>query len=193
MEPRLKAMVSCAISACSYFKIWARSGRGYGCQSVCETSHQKCRQTVGSVYPVVIEKESVLNDYGYVPCSNGNTSTTSRDSAKRCHWLQHLPRQYFPTRLKACNYCMQELQHVASNNCTWNHGIRLKVLSAVNTAAGIGGSGWGIDQYRKSWWWLDLGALAVAPNISVFFIQSAFSNAYLGLTIFSKLTRMVWL
>jgi len=36
-----------------------------------------------------------------------------------------LPHEYFPTRLKAYNYCMQELQRVARNNCTWkwNHGI----------------------------------------------------------------------
>jgi len=26
-----------------------------------------------------------------------------------------LPREYFPTRLKACNYCMYELQRVACN------------------------------------------------------------------------------
>ena len=32
-----------------------------------------------------------------------------------------LPREHFPTRLKACNYCMQELQRVACNNCTSNH------------------------------------------------------------------------
>jgi len=25
-----------------------------------------------------------------LPCSNGNTSSTSRDSTKRCYWLQHL-------------------------------------------------------------------------------------------------------
>jgi len=35
-----------------------------------------------------------------------------------------LPHEYFRTRLKACNYyCMQELQRVACNNCTWNYGI----------------------------------------------------------------------
>ena len=38
-----------------------------------------------------------------------------------------LPREYFLTRLKACNYCMQELQRVACNNCTWNHGIKAKL------------------------------------------------------------------
>jgi len=27
-----------------------------------------------------------------------------------------LPHEYFPTRLKACNYCIQELQRVARNN-----------------------------------------------------------------------------
>jgi len=52
-----------------------------------------------------------------------NTSTTSRDSTKRCHWLQHCPHEYFRTRLKACNYFMQELQRVACNNCTCNHGF----------------------------------------------------------------------
>jgi len=35
-----------------------------------------------------------------------------------------LPPEYFPTRLKACNYCMQELQRVACNNYTWNHDIK---------------------------------------------------------------------
>jgi len=38
-----------------------------------------------------------------------------------------LPRECFPSRLKACNYCLQELQRVACNNCTWNHGIRGKI------------------------------------------------------------------
>jgi len=74
------------------------SGRGYGCQSVCVTSHRKCRLTKSYCYYqppfhwlhlIVKEKESLLNDNGCVPCSNSNTSTTSRDSTKRCHWLQH--------------------------------------------------------------------------------------------------------
>jgi len=38
---------------------------------------------------VVKERESMLNDYGCVPYSSGNTSTTSRDSTNRWHWLQH--------------------------------------------------------------------------------------------------------
>ena len=39
-----------------------------------------------------------------------------------------LPHKYFQTRLKACNYCMQELQRVACNNCTWNHNIRPLII-----------------------------------------------------------------
>jgi len=38
--------------------------------------------------------------------------------------------EYFRTRLKACNYCMQELQRVACNNCTCNHSLTL--LSPCN-------------------------------------------------------------
>jgi len=45
-----------------------------------------------------------------------------------------LPHEYFPTRLKACNYCMQELQRVACNNCTWNHGIMYIIGRSVTAA-----------------------------------------------------------
>jgi len=69
-----------------------------------------------------------------LPCSIGNASTTSRDSTMRCHWLQHLPHEYFSTRSKkACNYCMQELQRIACNNCTWNHDISWSLTSLFST------------------------------------------------------------
>jgi len=98
------------------------SGRGYRCQSVCVCvmSLQKCPLTINYCYSTISFVAFSCNlRYKYV-----NTSTTSRDSTKRCHWLQHfLYDEYFRTRLKACSYYMQELQRVACNNCTRNRGI----------------------------------------------------------------------
>jgi len=41
------------------------------------------------------------------------------------------PHEYFRTRLKVCKYCMQELQRVACNNCTCNHGFWATVCKTV--------------------------------------------------------------
>jgi len=59
------------------------------------------------------------------------------------------PYEYFPTRLKACNYCVQELQRVACNNCTCNHGFT--VISHTHTHTHTH-----TDQCPEHWcsfWW----------------------------------------
>ena len=64
-----------------------RSGRGYSCQSVCMTSLQRCRLTISLVTfscNLTLTVNTITSTHKYV-----NTSTKSRDSSKRCHWLQH--------------------------------------------------------------------------------------------------------
>ena len=50
---------------------------------------------------------------------NTSTTGTSRDSAQRCHWLQHFClTNIFHYAWKASNNCKQKLHRVACNNCT---------------------------------------------------------------------------
>lgn len=77
------------------------------------------------------------------------TSSMSRDCTKRCHWLQHLPREYFPISLKAwkraaCRNCTRNeinvqlfcassknCSFIACNNCTWNHHLTLRCSNRI--------------------------------------------------------------
>ena len=73
-------------------------------------SNIKCNIRVGCVLQLLVYRPARLH-YKYV---------NSRDSTKRCHWLQH-----FCLVNIFQHVCMQELQRVACNNCTWNQGIAL--------------------------------------------------------------------
>jgi len=97
------------------------SGRGYRCQSVCVCvmSRQKRRLTISLVafscnltLTVKMITSQVRRHRYYV--------TWFHQALPLAATL--LPHEYLLTRLKACNYCIQELQCVACNNCTWNHG-----------------------------------------------------------------------
>jgi len=45
----------------------------------------------------------------------------------------------FSNSFKSLHYCMQELQRVACNNCTWNHGITVTLEVATPTARSSSG------------------------------------------------------
>ena len=73
-------------------------GQGYLCQSVCDWWRH--------IRNVLWQRITVIITWFHQTLSLAATL-----------W----PHEYFRTRLKACNYCMQELQHVACNNYTCNH------------------------------------------------------------------------
>jgi len=68
------------------------SGRGYRCQSVCDWWRH--------IRNVVWRRVAVIITWFHQTLSLAATL-----------W----PHEYFRTRLKACNYCMQQLQRVACN------------------------------------------------------------------------------
>ena len=98
-------MVSCAIIACSYFRSWA--GLLSLSVNVCDVSSEMSADEE----LLLISAAASTATISLVAISCNLTLTLSLAATL-------LPDEYFPTRLKACDYCMQELQRVACNNCT---------------------------------------------------------------------------
>jgi len=115
-------MVSCAIIACNYFRIWAGlllsisgcdvTSKMSAAEKLLLLSAAASASTISLVaFSCKRKKESMLNDYGCVLCSNGNTS---RPTTVLRHMIApnavigcNLPHEYFPTCLKviACRNC----------------------------------------------------------------------------------------
>jgi len=102
------------------------SGRDYRCQSVCVcvTSFQKvgwrsllllsAAASAATMLLVAISNFNGKRDYVTSTSAQALRHVIPSNAVIGCNTFA--PYEYFPTRLNACNYCMQELQRVACNN-----------------------------------------------------------------------------